>query len=169
MDLSRAAPVLAFLCACDEPTRMQGLVPPPDDISPTVQAATFGGGSDGQFQLGDDTVHIRLQAADNIALRSIGYELRGASIGLRVVHRDSVLLSENDVTTLDDTLSFPLPLSLADLVPPNLPNPLMLTGSAFALDTAGNYGGASIVPFEIHRPEPPVVTRSATGASRLPR
>jgi hypothetical protein len=148
---------------------MQGpwrVVPPPDDIGPTVQATTFGGGSDGKLQLGDDTVHIQLQSADNIALRSIGYELRGASLGLGVVHRDSVLVSANDVTVLDDTLSFPLPLSLANLVPPHSPNPMMLTGSAFARDTAGNGAGASIMPFEIHYPDPPVVTASVTGASR---
>jgi hypothetical protein len=135
------------------------LVPPPDDVPPTVTGSTFGGGSNGTLESGDDTLYVHIVAQDNTALRTIGYELRDTTRGV-TVRRDSLLVAADTVAALDDTLVFPLPLGLLLPVPDGTP----FAGSVFARDTAGNPAFATIDPITVRYPDPPVATGSVTGS-----
>ena len=137
------------------------VIPPPDEVFPTVAVTTFGGGTNGTLESGDDTLYVHIVAADNIALRAIGYEIRDPSRG-SIVRQDSIVLSSNTTATLDDTLIFPLPLSL------QLPVGLdpAFQGSVFARDTAGHVAQATITPFVVHYPRSPVATGTVTGNTR---
>lgn len=137
------------------------VIPPPDDIPPTVDGTNFGGGANGILETGDDTIYVRIVASDNTALRAIGYEIRDPSRG-QTIRRDSVVLSLDTVRTLDDTLRFPLPLNMILPVPAGSP----FEGSVFARDTAGNIAADNLAPMIVHPPSPPSATGGVTGSTR---
>lgn len=137
------------------------VIPPPDDVPPSVSGTPFGGGRNGTLETGDDTLYVRIVAEDNTALRAIGYEIRDPS-RLATVRSDSLVLSVDTVGSLDDTLIFPLPLDLILPVPPGTP----FEGSVFARDTAGNVASAALAPMTVRAPDPPTAAGGVSGATR---
>lgn len=137
------------------------VIPPPDDIPPTLDGTTFGGGANGTLETGDDTIYVRIVASDNTALRAIGYEIRDPSRG-QTIRRDSLVLSADTVAALDDTLLFPLPLNLILPVPDGSP----FEGSVFARDTAGNTALDNLAPMTVRPASPPSATGGVTGSAR---
>ena len=137
------------------------VIPPPDDVPPTLTATTFGGGANDSLETGDDTLYVHIVASDNVALRAIGYTITDPSRGT-IVRQDSIVLTSNTVAALDDTLIFPLPLNL--ILP--VPYGTAFQGSAFVRDTAGNVAQTPITPFAVYPARPPVATGSVTGSTR---
>jgi hypothetical protein len=137
------------------------VIPPPDDVPPTVTGSTFGGGTNGTLEAGDDTIYVRIVATDNTALRTIGYEIRDPS-RFQTIRRDSLVIAADTVAALDDTLIFPLPLFLILPVPDGTP----FQGSVFARDTSGNVAAANLAPMLVRPASPPSATGSVTGSTR---
>jgi len=135
------------------------IIPPPDRNPPAVSGSRFGGGANGILEAGDDTLLVRIQASDNTALRTVGYELQNYQH--QVVHRDSILFGANDVAAVDDTLHFPLPLSYAY----QGPTPYGYQATVFARDTASNLTTAAIDSFVVYPPPLPTINGSLSGAS----
>lgn len=143
------------------PIAIQGewrVVPPPDLTPPTLTAITFGTGANDTFEKGDDTLYVAFRAEDNKALAMMGYQLRDPSRS-QIVREDSVAISG---TLAQDTLAFPLPLSLNLPVPDGTP----FQGSAFVRDSAGNVTGVTLTPILVRNPDPPSVTGTLAGVTR---
>ena len=136
-------------------------IPPPDDVPPTVTGSTHGGGRNGTLETGDDTIYVRIVATDNTALRAIGYEIRDPS-RFQTIRRDSLVFTVDTIAALDDTLLFPLPLTLILPVPDGTP----FEGSVFVYDTSGNSAAAPLLPMTVRPPSPPIATGSVTGSTR---